>query len=164
VNPDADIGTDTFGPNPAANLVGTSKEKPKPPFSGRPSREENMTEALKMREETFDATTLTDEVMRQVRAIVETESNKQKQLSALRELTTSLGEAAARCQHSYDAAATDGNDRAMSTLKRQHDLLDRAIHYVAATARNLARKKKRMSFETDLSHFVEPKWEGLADV
>ena len=113
-----------------------------------------------MRDKSVNSTLLADEVIEAVREIVAKDARTREKISALRALGARLGEAAALCQRSYEAAVKSGNRAAMAALRTQHDMLDRALHHVSATAKGLLkRKKSKIGFDTEPCYFVEPRWE-----
>lgn len=113
-----------------------------------------------MRDWTANPEQLADEVITNVREIVKQEKGNRAKLSALRKLAARLGEAAAVCQQSYIKAKEAGNSAAMRTLKRQHDLLDKGLHYVSASAKRLIKRKpKKLGFDCEPNYFVDPGWD-----
>lgn len=113
-----------------------------------------------MREETVETKQLADEVIANVRQIIKQESGKRAKLSALRKLTATLGEAAIACQRSYEKARTTGNAAAMAALRKQHEMIDKGMRYVSATAKNIVqRKKKKIGFDCEPNYFVDPGWD-----
>lgn len=113
-----------------------------------------------MRDQTVDSTLSADDVLEAVREIVSKDTRTRAKISALRALGARLGEAAALCQRSYAVAVKSGNRAKMAALRAQHDMLDRALNHVSATAKGLLnRKKAKMGFDTEPCYFVEPRWE-----
>lgn len=113
-----------------------------------------------MRDLTVNPEHVADDVISNVREIVNQEAANRTKLSALRKLTARLGVAAVRCQRSYEKARQTGNAAAMATLKRQHDLIDRGMQYVSASAKKLVRRKpKQIGFDCEPNYFVDPGWD-----
>lgn len=118
-----------------------------------------------MYEESVDTTRLADEVIANVREIVKQETGKQAKLSAMRKLAAKLGEAAAACQRSYEKAKSSGNSAAMAAIKKQHDIIDKGLHYVSASAKKLVqRKPKKMGFDCEPNYFVDPGWDKQPEI
>jgi hypothetical protein len=103
-----------------------------------------------MQDKSVDAARLAEEVMASVREIVAMEGGRRIKLSKMRELTVRLGEAAARCQLGYDAAVQAGNKAKMNLLRKQHDLLDKAMQYVSDSA---------LGFTSEPVYLTDPGWQ-----